>query len=422
MKLKGQTVSELVSSIKNLLEGEFRHIIVSGEVSNLTKSSAGHWYFSLSDKDSTISCALFKMDALRNPLIKKIKNGDEIIINGPISVYAKRGSFQILAKRIVVAGQGELALKFQILKEKLAQEGLFDVEYKKSIPKFPKKVAVITALQGAALQDFLNIMQRRSLWFQIVIIPTTVQGDKSAQDIVKSIEKAENVDAVECIVLTRGGGAIEDLWSFNEEVVVRKIAECEIPVISAIGHQTDFTLSDYASDLRCETPSAAAEVLSQVQVELEDRLSLKAHRLLGWGQSLVTSMRKRLELVHPNNMLLKVQATLNFSKQKFNRFNLTERFYELTNIYQHNQFLDEAVYRMDSVIKQKLSQEKQKLDSFGRILSSVNPRNVLKRGYSFVEVGEQKVITSVEKFNKIDEKQDIRIHFHDGDGLVRKVK
>lgn len=179
MEFEAASVSDLVSSIKHLLEEEFQEVFVQGEVTNLSPSASGHWYFTLSDESAGISCALFKGDALRNPLIRTLKDGDKIIVLGPISVYQKRGSFQILAKRILPAGAGQLKLQFERLKAKLAAEGLFDIEKKKPLPKFPKRIAVITAEHGAALQDFLNVYKRRSLWCDIIIIPAIVQGDLS---------------------------------------------------------------------------------------------------------------------------------------------------------------------------------------------------------------------------------------------------
>ena len=194
MDFEAASVSDLVSSIKNLLEEEFQEVYVQGEVTNLSPSAAGHWYFTLSDESAGISCALFKGDALRNPLIRTLKDGDKIIDLGPVSVYQKRGSFQILAKRILPAGAGQLNLQFEKLKAKLSLEGLFDLDKKKAIPQFPKRLAVITAEHGAALQDFLNVYKSRSLWCDIVIIPAVVQGAGAAKTLISGIKKAENAN------------------------------------------------------------------------------------------------------------------------------------------------------------------------------------------------------------------------------------
>src|SRR5665647_366517 len=272
MNLEAATVSDLLSSIKDVLENHFHEVMVQGEVSNLSPSTSGHWYFSLSDDKASISCALFKMDALRNPLIRSLKDGDKIIIFGPLSVYSKRGTFQILAKRIMPAGAGQLKLQFERLKAKLSAEGLFDLDIKKILPTFPQKIAVITAEHGAALQDFLNVIKRRSLWLDIIIIPALVQGDGAPRSLISALKKAQNLDGVDVVVLTRGGGSMEDLWAFNDEELVRTIAACPIPVVSAVGHQVDFTICDYVSDFRSETPTAAAETLSQPHTERKARL------------------------------------------------------------------------------------------------------------------------------------------------------
>lgn len=267
------SVSDLVSSIKECLEEEFHEVMVQGEVTNLSPSSAGHWYFTLSDENASLSCALFKGDALRNPLIRNLKNGDKIILSGPLSVYLKKGSFQMLVRRLVPAGEGQLKLQFERLKAKLSEEGLFDLERKKKLPLFPKRIAVITAEHGAALQDFINVMKRRTLWLNLVIIPALVQGEGAPKSLIQALEKAEGLRDIDVIVLTRGGGSLEDLWAFNDENLIRRIHHCPIPVISAVGHQVDFTLCDYVADHRSETPTAAAETLSQPQTELQARMN-----------------------------------------------------------------------------------------------------------------------------------------------------
>lgn len=414
------TISEIINEIKNILEGEFRNINVEGEVSNLSPSSAGHWYFTLSDDQSSLSCALFKMDAMRNPLIRKLKNGDKIIVNGPISVYSKKGSFQLLAKRILPAGKGDLSVQFQMLKEKLSSEGLFDMEFKKSIPKFPKKIAVITALQGAALQDFLKIISRRSLWHHIVIIPAIVQGEQSASSLIKAISKAHKVENVEVIVLTRGGGSLEDLWSFNDEKLVRTIFASEIPIISAVGHEVDFTLSDYVADLRMETPSAAAEYLSQSQTDLYQKIDLLSHKLKGHIQKLSAKVNERMAKVHPRYMLDIIRSNLSRKNNKLERLNIRGRLYDLTRIHEYQQFCDELNNKLQFLIKGILQDRIVRLNTANQVLKSLNPKSVLNRGYCYAESEEKEVITNYEKFHKIKIGSKINIHFSDGVGQTIK--
>lgn len=414
------SISEILNDIKYLLEGQFRNVTVEGEVSNLSPSSAGHWYFTLSDANSSLSCALFKMDALRNPLIRKLKNGDKIIVNGPISVYSRRGSFQLLAKRIVPKGKGDLSVQFQILKEKLTKEGLFDIEYKKQIPSFAKKIAIITALKGAALQDFLKIFSRRSLWHHIVIVPAVVQGDQSAYSLINALKKAQKIPDVDVIVLTRGGGSLEDLWSFNDEGLVRSIFDCELPVISAVGHEVDFTLCDYVSDLRLETPSAAAQFLSQPHTELLQKLDLIIHKLKSWIQSLSSKISKKMSSVEPRYMLDLIRSNLQSKQTKLERLSLFGRLYDVTRIHEYQQYSDELSMRLSVQINSIFQQRKVRLEGAVQLLNSLNPKSVLNRGYCYTEDEQEQVVTNIKKFNKVKRGSKLFIHFSDGVGQTLK--
>lgn len=421
MEFEAASVSDLVSSIKNLLEEEFQEVFVQGEVTNLSPSASGHWYFTLSDESAGISCALFKGDALRNPLIRTLKDGDKIIVLGPISVYQKRGSFQILAKRILPAGAGQLKLQFERLKAKLSAEGLFDIEKKKPLPKFPKRIAVITAEHGAALQDFLNVYKRRSLWCDIVIIPALVQGDGAAKTLIAGIKKAEALPGVETIVLTRGGGSLEDLWAFNDEELVRTIDRCQIPVVSAVGHEVDFSLSDYVADFRSETPTAAAETLSQPQTELMSRLHFCQTHL----KSDLFKLGQRIELMnhkfHPREMINIVSQKVQRANQALSKIRLHERAEELMGINEATQRVDELQMRLVHSTTMKMTSYSEKLKRFDHVLSALNPKLVLKRGYSFVQVAGKEVVPSATQFNKLKAGTKITLQFHDGQGEVTKV-
>ena len=419
MEFEAASVSDLVSSIKNLLEEEFQEVFVQGEVTNLSPSAAGHWYFTLSDENASISCALFKMDALRNPLIRTLKDGDKIIVLGPISVYQKRGSFQILAKRILPAGAGQLKLQFERLKAKLSQEGLFDIERKKPIPKFPKRVAVITAEHGAALQDFLNVYKRRSLWCDIIIIPAMVQGDAAAKTLIAALKKAQSLEGVETIVLTRGGGSLEDLWSFNDEGLVRAIYDCPIPVVSAVGHEVDFTLCDYVADHRSETPTAAAETLSQPQTELMSRLRFCQTHL----KSDLFKLQQRIELLthkfHPKEMIHIISRKVEIAAKKLSLIRLQDRVEELIGVTEASQRVDELQMRLVHASTLKMNGLSEQLKRFDHVLTALNPKLVLKRGYSFVET-KGKVLPSITQFNKLPAGTKLTLQFHDGQGEVTK--
>lgn len=420
MDFNAATVSELVSSIKGLLEEEFQEVMVQGEVTNLSPSAAGHWYFTLSDEDACISCALFKGDALRNPLIRNLKNGDKIVVLGPVSVYQKRGSFQLLVKRLLPAGEGQLKLQFEKLKAKLSQEGLFDIERKKAIPLFPKRIAVITAEHGAALQDFLNVMKRRSLWLDILIVPAVVQGDSSAKSLVSALKKAQSIPEVDVIVLTRGGGSIEDLWSFNDEHLIREMYQCEVPLISAVGHQVDFTLCDYVADHRSETPTAAAETLSQPQTELKSRLIFCHSHLKSDLFKLGQHVQLLGQRFHPKEMLAHIWQKLQTSQKKLSSVRLLDRGEELIGHQEASQKLDEAMMRLDHIIKMKTAERNEQLKRLQQVLSALNPSQVLNRGFSYVKVRNQGVVSSLKDYNNIESSTQFEIHFHDGSGIAMK--
>ncbi len=420
MSIQAQSVSELIGAVKQSLEGSFRAVTVVGEVSNISSSGAGHWYMTLSDSSSAISVALFKMDAYRNPYIKNVKNGDQVIISGPISVYQKKGTFQLLAKKILPAGEGNLLKQYEILKAKLTREGLFDISLKRDIPKFPKRCGVITALDGAALQDFLNTLKRRSFWGEVIIIPAIVQGPNSAKSLTDSLIKAMQIDLLDVIVVTRGGGALEDLWSFNDEGFVRTMFECPIPIISAVGHQVDYTLCDYASDLRMETPTAAAEVLSSSHKELSTKMKFIGHKLGSLLYRQHTEIEKRVKRLSPKNQLANLKMNFEKEKNRFEKIDLIGRSFELIGIYQKQQHLDELIELSVSCLEDKSQNLRRRLDVIEGKLFAMDPKKVLKRGYSILESEDKNVITNLKSFNSIKQGTSIKIHFHDGEGKVSK--
>lgn len=420
MGLNAASVSDLVSSIKNFLEEEFQEVMVQGEVTNLSLSGAGHWYFNLSDENALISCALFRGDALRNPLIRNLKDGDKIILVGPLSVYQKRGSFQILAKRIFPAGEGQLKLQYERLKAKLSQEGLFDLEIKKNIPLFPKRIAVITGEHGAALQDFLNVMKRRSLWLDILIVPALVQGDGAPLSLLNAFKKASAIPDIDVIVLTRGGGSIEDLWAFNDENLVRAVYECSIPVISAIGHQVDYTLCDYVADLRSETPTAAAETLSQPQTELSSRLRYCQTHLKSDIFKLYQHVQLMIQKFHPRELLNLMKQRVQDGEKRLSAIYLKERAVELVGLTEATQRIDEAVMKLNHSTEILSTRNREKLLRLEQVLKALNPDNVLGRGYSYVRLAEGEVISSKSSYDKISPGSRIEIQFQDGTGVALK--
>ena len=268
------TVTELTREIKSLLESRFPAVTLRGEVSNFRQQQSGHIYFSLKDSGASISCVCFRSDAMR--LGVKLRDGMQIVGNGRIAVYEPRGNYQIIFRTIAEDGIGRLQEAFLRLKEKLSAEGLFDPARKKPLPLLPRTVAFVTSDTGAALRDFVSILRRRSWSGRLIVIPARVQGNGAAEEIAHGIRLANEHQLCDLLVIGRGGGSLEDLWPFNEEIVARTVAGSVIPVISAVGHEIDFTLSDFASDFRAETPSAAAEwITSAHQALLEKAASLK---------------------------------------------------------------------------------------------------------------------------------------------------
>ena len=252
------TVSELTKEIRSTLEEAFEQVSVVGEISNFKSHISGHWYFSLKDSDAVINCTMWK--GFNQYVFFTPQDGMKLIVNGKLTVYPPRGSYQLDIRSMKPAGIGELQEAFEKLKRKLENEGLFDEKYKKPIPVFPQKIGIVTAIDGAAFKDLISVAKRRFPLVEIVIAPARVQGSGAAESIVKSIKQLNDYPDIDVIIVARGGGSIDDLWAFNEEIVARAIFKSKIPVISGVGHEVDFTISDYVSDLRAPTPSVAMEI------------------------------------------------------------------------------------------------------------------------------------------------------------------
>ncbi len=422
------SVTQLVYNIKQVLEGEFRFLKVEGEISNFSRSSAGHIYFTLSDKESSISCALFRGDVLRNPEVKNIKDGDKVLISGGVGVYTKRGTFQIIVKTISLSGKGDLLAEFEKLKKKLAAEGLFDPQIKQKIPPLPKRVAVITARGGAALQDFLNVFQRRSLWMDILVVPSVVQGDAAPKSLIQSLQStiAYSLDApedkkIDVIVLTRGGGSLEDLWAFNDEALAWEIYQCPIPIISAVGHQVDYSISDFVSDLRCETPTAAAEVLTSEQAKLLERIGHLKKGILSEGRHIIQKNKVRLNHAHPTANLDRIWGLYNHYQKRLSKCDLSNRLMELTSFHEKQLNLDDLLQRLQTNTKDQMIEFSKRVDRSGYLLNALGPHQVLGRGYSYLTTEDGDVVTTFKSFKKIPKSKALDLHFLDGHGKVRKI-
>ncbi|MEK6732387.1 MAG: exodeoxyribonuclease VII large subunit [Candidatus Omnitrophota bacterium] len=287
------TVSQLTSSIKIILEDSFPNIWVEGEISNFDRPSSGHFYFTLKDEKSELRCVFFKGS---NEKVKfEIKDGMQAMCCGRISIYERRGSYQLYVNKMEPKGVGALQLAFEQLKERLFKEGLFDDLHKKPIPLLPERIGIVTSATGAAIRDILHVLDKRFSNVEIIINPVRVQGEGAKEEIASAIEELNRLDNVDVMIVGRGGGSLEDLWAFNEEIVARAIYNSEIPVISAVGHEIDWTISDFVADLRAPTPSAAAEMVIAKKSELVDRLDEIEKKIINFPMDLVREYEQRLD-------------------------------------------------------------------------------------------------------------------------------
>jgi exodeoxyribonuclease VII large subunit len=399
------TVSELTQEIRDLLEEEFPLVWVEGEISNFRIPPSGHYYFSLKDAASQIRIVFFKSSQGSLSFIPE--DGLHVLCLGRLSVYAGRGEYQIVLERMELKGWGALQLAFEKLKQRLLEEGLFDEARKKPIPELPRRVAVVTSPSGAAIRDFLRVLYRRFRNIQVSIFPVLVQGEKASFEIAQALSLLNQSSlGIEVIVLTRGGGSLEDLWAFNEERVARAIAASDIPVISAIGHEVDFTIADFVADLRASTPSAAAELLIRPQAEWEEEIEDLLNRLAYRWQE---TQRFRWEKLHhiqkrlgdPRRRLADLAQRLDDLSDRLRRGLiihqktraddlrwLRERLLgnsPLSQMQKNRGHLDLILTRLRHLMVQRINQARLELESHRRALQGLGPWNVLERGYAFTQ-------------------------------------
>lgn len=356
------TVKQVNAYIKNMFTQDFmlNRLYVKGEVSNCKYHPSGHIYFSLKDESGTIACVMFA--GSRSGLSFRMQEGQQVVVLGSVSVYERDGRYQMYAREIILDGAGELYLKFEALKKELEEMGMFAQEYKRPIPQFVKKVGIVTASSGAAVRDIINIAARRNPYVQLILCPAKVQGEGAAESIVQGIRMLEEQD-VDVMIVGRGGGSIEDLWAFNEEEVARAIFACNTPVISAVGHQTDTTISDYVADLRAPTPSAAAE-LAVFDVQLVEK----------WLMDYGTQMRRQLEL-----RLNQMRTRLMHDEEKLRYLNPRAKLKE------NEKRLDELGAALERRMQATLEQKRHTLALLSGRLDGMSPLKKLAQGYSYVE-------------------------------------
>ncbi|MEQ9906173.1 exodeoxyribonuclease VII large subunit [Pectobacterium aroidearum] len=410
------TVSRLNQTVRQLLEMEMGQIWLSGEISNLSQPSSGHWYFTLKDERAQVRCAMFRTSNRR--VTFRPQNGQQVLIRATITLYEPRGDYQLLAESMQPAGDGLLQQQFEQLKQKLAAEGLFDQQFKQVLPSPAKQVGVITSASGAALHDILQVLQRRDPSLPVIVYPTSVQGADAPLQIVRAIELANQREECDVLIVGRGGGSLEDLWSFNDERVARAIFASRIPIVSAVGHETDITIADFVGDLRAPTPSAAAELVSRNQLELLRQIQSQRQRLemamdyyLAQRNREFTRLHHRLQQQHPQLRLARQQAQLVKLRQRLDdamqqQLRQTSRRSERlqqrlmqqqpqTRIHRAQQRLQQLSYQMQSAVERQLNQNKQKLGIACSRLEGVSPLATLARGYNVTTAPDGKVLKNV---------------------------
>lgn len=381
------SISGLTQAIRKSLQSEFPVVWVRGEVSNLKAQASGHRYFLLKDESSQLKAVLFRGDASGSAYLPQ--EGDECLAFGEITVYEPRGEYQLRVRHLLQDGLGNLRLQFEHLKEKLLQEGLFEEDRKKTLPNFARTIAIITSPDGAALQDFVSILKRRNWTGQIWLIPSLVQGTESVRQLIKGVELATKIPNVELLILARGGGSMEDLWSFNDEHLVRTLAKCQIPTISAIGHQTDFVLTDFVADLRAETPSGAAEWISSQYLQQVDRLYQLEQCLLRIPLDFLARAKEKFSLLETTLDKISPQARM-------------ERYH---------QQLDDLEHRLQTSTQNHLDKINHTLTSLEQRLYANSLPAAMKRGFAYLSDKNGNLIRSIEK---LDSGKRIRAHLEDG--------
>ena len=380
MYIKVLTVGALNNYIKKVMDNDFilSNIHVKGEISNLKIHNSGHIYFSLKDDSGKINAVMFRSDAENLNFIPE--NGMNVEITGRVSVYIKEGSYQLYCSKMNQAGIGELYAAFLKLKERLEKEGLFDADHKKPIPLYPARIGVITSPTGAAVRDIIHVARRRNKNIDILIYPSMVQGTAASEDIIRGIRYLNSLDDIDVIIIARGGGSIEELWSFNDEALAYEVYKSKKPIISGVGHETDFTIIDFVSDRRAPTPSAAAEIAVPSLSELNIRLNTAVGRLysimenkLHFKKNELERIKNKLDLNNPTNYIV-------------NGYNFIDN---LRNQLNHN-------------IEMVLSMKKEQLGGLNAVLNAHSPLNVLNKGYSIIQDKDENVISDIQRLKKQD--------------------
>ncbi len=385
------TVSELTKQIKQTLEDGFSQISVEGEISNFKAHVSGHWYFNLKDANAVISCTMWK--GLNNYVFFTPQDGMKVIVNGKITVYPPRGNYQIDIRSMKPAGVGELQAAFEKLKQKLSDEGLFDKERKKEIPLFPEKIGIVTAIDGAAFRDMISVAKRRYPLAELIIAPSKVQGSGAAETIVESLERLNQRDDINVIILGRGGGSIEDLWAFNEEIVARAVFKSRIPIIAGVGHEVDFTITDFVADLRAPTPSAAMEMATPNMQEIIAFINEFSYNSTQFVSKIVLeSRRKVVDLINSYGFRIPLDLIRKKSQQ-----------------------LDNSIYKINQNVEKIFLFNERRLSILTKAIEGHNMERPLKRGFVLVKQ-DTKIIPRAKNFDK---NRDTLLKFYDKEIVIK---
>ncbi|MCK6605540.1 MAG: exodeoxyribonuclease VII large subunit [Ignavibacteriaceae bacterium] len=379
------TVARLTYEIKNLLEDSFDDVIVTGELSNFKDHYSGHWYFTLKDADAQISCSMWSSN--NKKVFFKPQDGMKVIVRGKITVYPPRGNYQIDVREMRNAGVGDLQMAFEALKQKLMSEGLFEQSRKRKLPKIPQKIGIVTSRDGAALRDMTAAAQRRFPLIEIVLVPAKVQGAGAAETIAEGIRILNQTEGVEVIIIGRGGGSLEDLWPFNEEVTARAVYNSEIPVISGVGHEVDFTISDFVADVRAATPTAAMELITPDQSDIRAALNEFSAGLTGTMEDYIKQQRDVADSFLKSAGARVPADLIRFSTQR----------------------LDYALYKLNQSMENNRNSLRSKLEQLTAAISHGDINRTLRRGFAIVRQ-EGRIVKSGAALNAAEE---FEINFHD---------
>ncbi len=411
---KVYTVSELTRLVKTELENAFPMLWVEGEISNFHRHHSGHLYFTLKDEISQLRTVMFRSDAKRVPF--ELKDGLQVVARGRINVYEPRGEYQLVVELLEPKGKGALQLAFEQLKEKLQKEGLFDPARKKKLPLLPKKVGVVTSPRGAAVVDIIRTLERRFARLHILLYPVKVQGEGAAEEIVEGIDYLGQLPGIDVMIVGRGGGSIEDLWAFNEEKVARAIFRCPIPVISAVGHEIDFTIADFVADIRASTPSVAAEIVIKEEESLRERIENLEKRLVH---------NQRYYLQEQRHEVLSLTQHRAFQNMKITLMNLAQKVDELdmrawNAIRNRQQKISEDKFRTElleekirGALKEMLQQFQARWETLSAQLHNLSPLNILKKGYALCwKDGGQYLVRRIEE---VEKEKEMTVSFFKGE-------